>query len=152
MNINIVAVGRMTNGPEKELWDKYYNRLLWPITASEVPDSRAKQKESQLSEEAKSITKVIPKNCLKVALDLKGDMINSISFAGLFEKWMLESQNRVVFIVGGANGLQRKFLSGVDHSLSMGLLTWPHMLARCMLLEQIYSTHCILTNHHYHRK
>ena len=99
-----------------------------------------------------SITKVIPKKLFEVALDLKGDMINSISFAGLFEKWMLESQNRVVFIVGGANGLQRKFLTGVDHSLSMGLLTWPHMLARCMLLEQIYRTQCILTNHPYHRK
>ena len=99
----------MTNGPEKELWNKYYKRLLWPITTSEVPDSRAKQKEFQLSEEAKSITKVIPKNYLRVALDLEGDMINSKSFAGLFEKWMLESQNRVVFIVGGANGLQRKF-------------------------------------------
>ena len=142
----------MTNGPEKSLWDKYYKRLLWPVTASEVPDGRAKQRESQLNEEAKNITKIIPRNCVRVALDLKGDMINSKSFADLFEKWMLESQKRVVFIIGGANGLQKKFLSGIDQSLSMGPLTWPHMLARCMLLEQIYRSQCILTNHPYHRK
>ena len=151
MNITIAAVGRMKSGPEWILWDKYQRRITWPLTIREVEERRPLKKQQLIKQEAKLLIDAVPTGAYLIALDKSGKSISSDTFANLFRDWMSENQRDIAFVVGGAEGIDNSLLSMANLKLSMGAQTWPHLLARCMLLEQIYRVQSILTNHPYHR-
>jgi len=92
----------------------------------------------------------LPSNALAVALDLDGEALDTESFAARLTHW-LESGRPICFLIGGAEGLDRSVLDRADAKLSLGRLTWPHMLARAMLAEQIYRARSLAAGHPYHR-
>ena len=151
MNITIAAVGRMKSGPEWILFNKYLRRITWPLTIREVVERRPLKKQQLMAREANLLTNAVPTGAFLIALDKSGKSISSGSFARLFQDLRSENQRDIAFVIGGTEGIDTSLLSQANLKLSMGAQTWPHLLARCMLLEQIYRVQSILTNHPYHR-
>ena len=151
MNITIVAVGRLKSGPEKLLWDDYARRLTWPLQLKEVVEKKNLKPEQMIKREGALLLAVVPTGAILIALDKSGVSLNSEKFASQFENWMIDGAADITFVIGGSDGLSPEVLSKAHLKLSMGQQTWPHQLARCMLLEQIYRAQCILTNHPYHK-
>ena len=141
----------MKSGPERVLWDEYKRRITWPLTLREVEDRKPQRKQQMMKREAKLLTDAIPTGAFLIALDRSGLSISSEAFARHFQEWMSENWRDVAFIVGGAEGIESSLLRKANLKLNMGAQTWPHFLARCMLLEQIYRAQSILMNHPYHR-
>ena len=151
MKITIAAVGKMRSRPEKLLWDNYLRRISWPLTLYEVEERKPLNTKQLIVKEGELLLKAVLPGALIVAVDKSGKTFSSPSLARLFQEWISDNRKYITFIIGGAEGLHNTILKQADLILSMGTLTWPHLLARCMLLEQIYRSQCILTNHPYHR-
>jgi 23S rRNA (pseudouridine1915-N3)-methyltransferase len=158
MRLIVAAVGRMKQGPERDLAEHYQKRAaqagrgvgLPPIEIIEIRDSRADNSERRMLEESIAIANVIPERGVLVLLDERGESVASASFAGLIQEWRLEDRS-VVFVIGGADGLAPSLRDKAQRALAFGAATWPHQLARIMLLEQIYRAVTILAGHPYHR-
>lgn len=151
MKITIAAVGRVKAGPEKDLWEQYTRRLTWQLTLKEVEERKALNGRELMEKESALLQNVVPDRAHIVALDRSGKSISSEDLAGRFANWMENGPQDIAFVIGGADGLSPSLLATADNKMSLGEMTWPHMLARCMLLEQIFRAQCILTNHPYHR-
>lgn len=115
----------------------------------ELPDGTGAPVEIK-RREAESLLAQIPARALVVALDLGGEMPDSEGLAGKLGRWR-ESGRALCFVIGGAEGLDASVLARADATLSLGRLTWPHMLVRVMLAEQLYRAQSILDGHPYHR-
>ncbi len=115
----------------------------------EVPDARGDAGEIT-RREAAALVAAMPDGAIVVALDLGGGAPDSEALAGLLTGWR-DSGRAVCFVLGGAEGLHASVLARANHVLSLGKLTWPHMLARAMLAEQMYRAQCIAGGHPYHR-
>lgn len=150
MNITIVAVGRMKTGAECDIWNTYKRRIRWDLKLHEIQTRTHKGNQYSSNDEAELLTKIKPKNVVLVALDRTGTSMSSEEFANQLNKWSFEDKKDIAFFIGGADGLKKTFLHKTNLILSLGKQTWPHMLARCMLIEQIYRAQCILSNHPYH--
>jgi 23S rRNA (pseudouridine1915-N3)-methyltransferase len=100
--------------------------------------------------EADSLLALVPAESFAVALDHAGHAPSSEGLARLLETWRAEGKD-IVFLIGGAEGLDKRVLARADHVLSLGPLTWPHLLARAMLTEQLYRAQSIAAGHPYHR-
>jgi 23S rRNA (pseudouridine1915-N3)-methyltransferase len=149
--ITVIAVGRLKSGPLKELCDEYRRRIPLPLEIREVEERRPVSGDERKQREGELILKELPKGALVVALDEHGKHYDSAGFATQFAAWRQRSGDTLAFIVGGADGLAPALLEKAAARLAFGTMTWPHMLARAMLLEQIYRAHTILTCHPYHR-
>jgi 23S rRNA (pseudouridine1915-N3)-methyltransferase len=149
--ITLIAVGRLKSGVLKELCDEYRRRLPLPLDIREVEERRPVSGEERKQREAALILEELPKGALVVALDERGKSYDSSGFARQFAAWRERSGDNLAFIIGGADGLAPAVLEKAAARLALGTMTWPHMLARAMLLEQIYRAHTILTGHPYHR-
>jgi 23S rRNA (pseudouridine1915-N3)-methyltransferase len=146
MRLAIVAAGIMKDRAQRSLFDHYAEG----ITLKEVEEKRKVKGSELLRREAELIRKAIPKGALIVALDRRGRALTSEELAERLARWKSQKKN-VVFIVGGAEGLDEVLRGEADFVLSFGPNTWPHMLARIMLAEQIYRAQAILAGHPYHR-
>jgi 23S rRNA (pseudouridine1915-N3)-methyltransferase len=137
--LHIVARGRIGRGPEAELVDRYVKRLTWPVRLTELPDSggRIPPVEGQ--------TRI-------VMLDETGEILGSRAFADRLGKWRDEGVREIRFLIGAADGFDDSERAGADLLLSFGRATWPHLLARAMLAEQLWRAASILANHPYHRE
>lgn len=149
MDITVAAVGRMKAGPLKALWDDYAKRISWRLSLREVEEKRPLAPAELKAREAELLRKTIPEKSIVVALDAGGRSLDSRAFAKRMSGW--QESGAVAFAVGGADGLDATLIGEASFVLSLGAMTWPHMLARTMLIEQIYRAQCILTNHPYHR-
>ncbi len=138
--IDVLAAGKLKKGPLSDLCFNYKKRLLWPFTITEIDGY------NQKDEETKFLRKIKPE-AFVIALDERGKAFKSREFA---EK--IEQEENVQFIIGGADGLTPPVREKAHLILSFGEQTWPHMLARVMLLEQIYRAQQILSGHPYHRE
>ena len=145
----IVAVGRLKSGPERELCDRYAARLHSTLAVVEIPEARG-SREAVQKKDAESLLAACPPNAIVVALDEGGRAIDSAIFARRVKTWE-ESGAPLIFLIGGAEGLSPLVLKRADFILSFGAMTWPHRLARCLLMEQLYRAHTISTGHPYHR-
>lgn len=148
MKINIVAVGLMKESPEKQLIDYYLKQCgkNFHISITEINPKKALSKE----DEADLINqKIDPSSCI-IALDEKGDNISTHDLLSIMNK-QYEAYGKITFIIGGADGLSQKIRTKANKILSFGKLTWPHMLVRVMLVEQLYRCQQIAANHPYHR-
>jgi 23S rRNA (pseudouridine1915-N3)-methyltransferase len=158
MRVTIVAIGRQKSGPDRELAERYRKRAadagrqlgIRAIEIVEIKESRARERDKRVLEESIAIATVIPDDTVVVALDERGANLDSASFAGQVQAWRNSGRN-VVFVVGGADGLSVEMKQRATLTLAFGIATWPHQLARIMLLEQLYRAVTILTGHPYHR-
>jgi 23S rRNA (pseudouridine1915-N3)-methyltransferase len=160
VRVGIVAIGRMKQGPERELVARYLDRAiasgktlgLTGFAVTELTESRAGSAPSRKTEEAKTISAALPPAGLVIALDERGKTLGSEDFAQRLARWRDDGKPAVTFIIGGADGLDPGFVKTADLTLSFSPLTWPHQLVRIMLAEQLYRATTILSGHPYHRE
>ena len=159
MRIVIAAVGRLKQGPERELAAAYRKRAeaigrsfgLRDIEIVEIRESRAHDAERRRTEESIAIANVIPERAVIAILDERGDNVDSAALAALLRQWREEDRPAVCFVIGGADGLAPSLRERAKLKLAFGAATWPHQLVRIMMLEQLYRAGTILAGHPYHR-
>jgi 23S rRNA (pseudouridine1915-N3)-methyltransferase len=159
MRIVVAAVGRLKQGPERDLAATYRKRAevigrsfgLREIEIVEIRESRAQDAERRRIEEAIAIANVIPEQAIIVILDECGDSLDSAALAATLRRWREENRTAVCFVIGGADGLTQNLKDRAKLKLAFGTATWPHQLVRIMLLEQLYRAGTILAGHPYHR-
>jgi 23S rRNA (pseudouridine1915-N3)-methyltransferase len=159
MRIIVAAIGRLKQGPERELAERYHKRAadagrkagLAAFDIVEIKESRAGDTARRKLEESIAIANVIPERAVTVVLDERGENISSDAFAARLQAWRSQNTPAVVFIVGGADGLTPSLRERASLAIAFGTATWPHQLARIMLLEQLYRGVMILAGHPYHR-
>jgi len=137
--LHIVARGKISRSPEADLVERYLKRIPWPTKITELPDRGGKVPE-------------LPANSVSIVLDERGDPLSSSDLAKKLEAWRDGGKREARFLIGAADGhdeLQRK---SADVLLSFGPATWPHLLVRAMLAEQLFRATSILANHPYHRE
>ena len=147
--MRLIAVGRLRPGPEQALLDRYTERLRPALELVEVPDARGAPAEIK-RREAQALLAALPPSAFAVALDEAGEPLASLAFATRLEGWLGLSRP-LCFLVGGAGGLDAAVLARADATLSLGAMTWPHMLVRGLLAEQLYRARAIAAGHPYHR-
>src|SRR3954467_1711495 len=159
MRLLVISVGRLKQGPERELAERYQGRFedigrklgFRGLEIHEIPESRARDSVTRMAEEAAAISAKIGEKSVLVALDERGDSIDSAAFARHLGRWRDDQVANTFFLVGGADGLSPDLRRKAKLKLAFGAATWPHQLARVMLLEQIYRVATILAGHPYHR-
>ena len=147
--MRLIAVGKLRAGPEAELFGRYNQRLRPALQVTELPDGHGAAPELR-RREGESLLAALPGNAHAVALDIDGPALTSEALARRLEAWLGSGQT-LTFLIGGAEGLSRPVLERAGAKLSLGPLTWPHMLVRVMLAEQLYRAQSILAGHPYHR-
>ncbi|ODT68879.1 MAG: 23S rRNA (pseudouridine(1915)-N(3))-methyltransferase RlmH [Pelagibacterium sp. SCN 63-23] len=158
MRIAIAAIGRMKNGPERELVARYLDRAgmsgkplaLTGFDVVELPESRAGSAAARKVEEARALRAALPDGII-VMLDERGKSITSEAFASQLGRWRDDGRGAVGFVIGGADGIDPDFRQQADLALSFSPMVWPHQLVRIMLAEQLYRATTILSGHPYHR-
>ena len=151
MKITIAAIGRAPRGPERDLYDHYANRIRWPITLRELEEKKKLPSAQLMLREGELLLEAVPAGATLVALDRRGKVLDSRGFADRLGRWRDNSVSDVAFLIGGAEGHAEPLLRKADLMLSFGAMTWPHLLARAMLAEQIYRAQQLLAGHPYHR-
>lgn len=159
MRIGIYAVGRLRAGPEQSLIDTYMGRSqaagrTLGITTSaitEVEEKRRLEGDALKAAEAGLLRQAIPRGARTILLDERGRMEPSEAFAARLGQWRDTGISDLAFVIGGADGHDAAFRDSADHLLAFGPMTWPHMLVRVLLSEQIYRAISILSGHPYHR-
>ena len=148
--LHILAIGRARASPEADLFARYATRLRPKLTLTELPESPGSPAEAK-RREAAALLAALPRDAFAVALDQGGQAPDSTALSALLERWLGQGRP-VCFLIGGAEGLDGTIIARADAVLSLGPLTWPHMLARAMLAEQLYRARTIATGHPYHRE
>jgi 23S rRNA (pseudouridine1915-N3)-methyltransferase len=151
LRLTIIAVGRHKTGPLKALQEHYAERIRWPLTIREVEERRKLPPAALKAREAELILGALPKEATLVALDERGKNLSSTDFANRLARWR-DTDANLAFVIGGADGLADAVLKQSKLVLSLGAMTWPHLLVRGILLEQIYRAQQILAGHPYHRE
>ena len=151
MRITLAAVGRMKAGATKELYELYAQRLRWRITLKEVEERRSLPPEALKAQEGELLLAALPKGARIIALDEGGKTLSSRDFAELLNHWQDDGTQDLAFLIGGADGLSEAAREAADVILSLGRMTWPHMLVRGLLAEQLFRAESILSGHPYHR-
>jgi 23S rRNA (pseudouridine1915-N3)-methyltransferase len=137
--LHIVARGKIGRSPEAELVERYMKRIAWPTKVTELPDRGGKVPE-------------LPANGVRVFLDERGLALSSTELAKKLEAWRDGGKREARFLIGAADGHDEADRAGADLLLSFGPATWPHLLVRAMLAEQLFRATSILANHPYHRE
>jgi len=152
VQISIIAVGRMGRGPESELMQTYLKRLPWKSRVVEVDiKKQAANSAERKAREAEKLLGAVPDGAVIIALDEGGKALTSRQFAGHIDAWSGEGVQHIAFIIGGADGLDETVRRKAMLKLAFGSLTWPHMLVRVLLAEQVYRAWSITSGHPYHR-
>jgi len=150
LKFRILAVGR-DKGPTRALYDDYVGRLPWGAELREFAESKQRSIDARMAEEAQSLSAAIPAGARTMALDRTGEVLDSPAFARLIGRWRDDGARDIAFLIGGPDGLAPALAQKCDRRLSFGAMTWPHLLARAMLAEQLWRAAAILGNHPYHR-
>jgi 23S rRNA (pseudouridine1915-N3)-methyltransferase len=159
MRLVVISIGRLKQGPERELAERYRERFddigrklgFRGLEIHEVPESRARDSATRIAEESTAISAAIPAKSTLVALDERGENIDSAAFARHLGAWRDQSVANTIFMIGGADGLSPDLRRKANLSIAFGSATWPHQMVRVMLLEQVYRAATILAGHPYHR-
>ena len=138
MLLHIIARGKIGRSPEADLVDRYLKRIAWPVKLTE------------LSERAPEPTS--PSGGVAILLDEKGEALSSMELAKKLEQWRDRGVREARFVIGAADGHSADERSAADLLMSFGPATWPHLLVRAMLAEQLFRATSILANHPYHRE
>ena len=139
MLLHIVAAGKIGRSPEAELVERYIKRIAWPTKITELP-------------ERGGTAPPMPANGVSILLDERGRALSSMALARQLQRWRDDGKREARFVIGGADGHSQAERDKADLLLSFGPATWPHLLARAMLAEQLFRATSILANHPYHRE
>jgi 23S rRNA (pseudouridine1915-N3)-methyltransferase len=139
LKLHIVARGRIGRGPEADLIERYAKRLTWPFAITELPDKGGKAPPPATGQRV-------------VALDETGDQISSAELAAVLSSWRDGGVREARFLIGAADGLTAEERSSADKLICFGRVTWPHLMVRAMLAEQLYRATSIIAGHPYHRE
>ena len=139
MRLHIIARGKIGRSPEADLVERYLKRINWPTRHSELPD-----KGGELPAADSPYKTVI--------LDEKGEQLGSTELARLLERWRDDGVREVRFLIGAADGFGDVERAAADKLVGFGKATWPHLMARAMLAEQLFRATSIIANHPYHRE
>ncbi len=155
MRLSLLAVGRLRGGPMAALYDDYAGRLrgqpLGPLALREVEEKRPLAGDALKQREAELLLAACPAGARLVALDGGGRALSSERLAETLGRWRDEGAGEAAFAIGGADGHGAALLARADLTLSLGAMTWPHLLVRVMLAEQLFRADSILSGHPYHR-
>jgi 23S rRNA (pseudouridine1915-N3)-methyltransferase len=151
MHLHIVAVGRARQDPAAALVDRYLGRLPWKARVTEVEARGRLDDERRRTREGDLLLAAVADRALIIALDGGGKALDSAAFASHLDEWLRSGHPEVAFLIGGADGLSDAARARARFMLSLGPMTWPHLLARAMLAEQIYRAGTIVSGHPYHR-
>ncbi|MFN6935587.1 MAG: 23S rRNA (pseudouridine(1915)-N(3))-methyltransferase RlmH [Tsuneonella sp.] len=138
MFLHVIARGKIGRSPEADLVARYEKRLTWPVKMTELPETGGK-----VPEPASPFRTVL--------LDERGKTMSSEEFAAILARWRDEGVRETRFVLGAADGHSETERQAADLLLAMGAMTWPHLLARAMLMEQLYRATTIVAGHPYHR-
>ena len=159
MRLVVVSIGRLKQGPERALAERYRERFddigrklgFRGVETVEIPESRARDAATRIAEEAAAISAATPEKSVLVTLDERGENIDSAAFSRHLGRWRDQSVSSAIFVVGGADGLSPDLRRNAQLAMAFGAATWPHQMVRIMLLEQLYRAATILAGHPYHR-
>jgi len=140
MLLHIIARGKIGRSPEAELVDRYLKRVSWPTRVSELPDTSGKIPPPGASPH------------VTLLLDEKGKQLSSMEFATHLSNWRDQGMRECRLMIGAADGFDDAAREDADLLIAFGRMTWPHMMARAMLAEQLWRATSILANHPYHRE
>ena len=139
MRLHIIARGKIGRCPESELVDRYLKRIIWPTKITELPDRGGTMPAAE-------------RNSRTILFDEKGEQLSSAQIAELLGRWRDDGVSETRFCLGAADGFDDADRATADKLIAFGKATWPHMMARAMLVEQLYRATSILANHPYHRE
>ena len=153
MKISIISIGKFENSPIKAVFENYMKRIKWKVELKELELKNAQNLSSQelKNREAALILKEIKPGSKLIILDEKGGEYKSRDFAKMLSNLAVQGESHFTFVIGGSDGLADEILKMPAIKLSLGLMTFPHLLVRAMLLEQIYRAQTIIEGHPYHR-
>ena len=151
MNIHIIAVGRLKAGPEQVLIDTYAKRCPWKISITEVEEKKRISGSERMAREGELLLNAVPNNAAIIVLDERGKEMRSTDFASKIQNFQNMGKSSLAFLIGGADGHDQKVKDRADLILSIGQMTWPHMMVRAMLVEQLYRASTIIQGHPYHK-
>jgi 23S rRNA (pseudouridine1915-N3)-methyltransferase len=137
--LHIVARGKIGRSPEADLVERYVKRMAWPTKITELPDRGGNIPD-------------LPSNAVLIVLDERGEALSSAELAKKLENWRDSGKREARFQIGAHSGHDEEQRSAADLLLSFGPATWPHLLVRAMLAEQLFRAMSILANHPYHRE
>lgn len=159
MRLTLVAVGRARVGGRgaalARLYEDYAERLEkgpWgPLRLKEVEERRAVPSAERPAREAALIRQALPEGAYRILLDERGRSLDSRAFATHLQGIAESGRAELAFVIGGADGLDEGLRGEADLLLSLGAMTWPHLLVRVLLAEQLFRAQSILSGHPYHR-
>lgn len=140
MLLHIIARGKIGRSPEAELVERYLKRISWPTRVTELPDRGGKMPPPGATP------------FVTVLLDEKGKQATSVEFAEKLGHWRDSGIRECRLLIGAADGFGDEERAGADLLIAFGRMTWPHMMARAMLAEQLWRACSILSGHPYHRE
>ena len=138
MLLHVIARGKIARSPEAELVARYEKRLTWPVKLTELPETGGRIPDAQSPFKT-------------VLLDERGKNLSSVELASTMGKWRDDGMREARFVLGAADGHSKGERAEADLLLAFGKATWPHLMARAMLMEQLYRATTILAGHPYHR-
>jgi 23S rRNA (pseudouridine1915-N3)-methyltransferase len=159
MRLVVAAAGRWKAGgksggkagPERALFEHYARRITLPFELKEIEEKKRFKPAALKKREGELLLAQAPEGAVIVALDEGGKALSSAAFADKLRGWQMDGVKHVVFMIGGSEGLDEAVKKRADLVIGLGPMTWPHLLVRGMLAEQVYRAQCILSNHPYHR-
>ncbi|MHC8508831.1 MAG: 23S rRNA (pseudouridine(1915)-N(3))-methyltransferase RlmH [Rhodospirillales bacterium] len=151
MRTLLIAAGRVRSGPERTLFEDYAKRIPGGLELIEIEERKPVSGAERMRREADLIRRAAPPGAVVIALDEKGKALDSEGFAAALQGWRERGAPALVFVIGGADGLDAEFKASCHAAVALGPMTWPHRLCRVLLAEQIYRAESILAGHPYHR-
>lgn len=149
ITIKLIAVGRLKTGALRGAYDEYVRRLKWDFVLEELDIRDGGPRQQALENQA--ILNALSPGAPVIVLDERGKTMKSDAFAQTLQKHFDSGDSTIQFVIGGADGLLDDVRARARHLISFGAMTWPHMLVRVMLAEQVYRAQQILSGHPYHR-
>jgi len=159
MRVTVAAIGRLKQGPERDLAERYLKRAgeagrslgFRPVEVVEIRESRDRDAAKRITEEAVALATVIPEGAAIAVLDRRGRNLGSEQLAEQLRRWQDAGRPAAALLIGGPDGLGDALAARAELRLAFGSATWPHQIVRIMLLEQLYRAMTILSGHPYHR-
>ena len=159
LKLFIGAIGRMKKGPENALFRDYFDRCnkagrkvgLGPVHVAEIAEAKNPHKPERKRLEAQGLLSMPIQNSRIIVLDEQGRNLTSVALSDQLKDWRDDGVPQASFLIGGPDGLDPSIIRDADLVLSFGTMTWPHMIARILLMEQLYRSISLLSGHPYHR-
>lgn len=154
MRITILSIGKFENSPHKAVFENYLKRLKWKVELRELELKNAQNLSVAKIKEGEGdlILKALKPSSKLIALDEKGKQFGSLAFAKMLADFAVDGDSDLTFVIGGSDGLSSEVLQKAHLKISFGMMTFPHLMVRAILMEQLYRAQSIIAGHPYHRE